>query len=484
MSTRFESKDSNISDDGPDTITDSNIEVKQEAKKLDTTSRLSRRTFLRSSLLAASGALVGSTQRAWAQQPTPASAPLRFGVNYIPRKNWLYSWQDWDLQSVKDDFDAIRGLGMDHIRAHCLWPFFQPGINYVSERLLNQTHQLLDAADQADLDVEVTVLSGWMSGYAFLPFWTKPLAPGGSSNVFAGADAIEGEKLLFKRLADTVGAHKRFLGFDLGNEMNVLLTRTNPASQEQLDAWATGMFQYLESIAPGKFHVNGLGARPWWTDMPLARTSIANQGKATSVHTYAGFAGSLQRYGYSGIGTLHLPEYRVELAYAYQTELARRVWIEEIGASPEWMPDSYLPEYARQLVHNAVDTGVLWGITWWCSHDIDPAIKGFKSMEYSLGLIDQQNHVKPLGSAFQALAKELKGKSSPSAQRNTALVIPEVGLAPDPHDFDWTYATPFMDLVKDRKKPCIVLKSRAQDEDYLRARGVTELISLDDAAKL
>jgi Cellulase (glycosyl hydrolase family 5) len=484
MSTGFDSKNRNISGDLPDAITDSNIEVTEETNKLDGWPRLSRRAFMRSSLLAASGAMVGSAPRAGGQQSAPASVPLRFGVNYIPRKNWLYSWQDWDLQSVKEDFDAIRDLGMDHIRAHCLWPLFQPGINYVSERLLNQMHQLLDAADQADLDVEVAVLDGWMSGFSFLPPWTQPLARSEDHNMFVGAEVIEGEKLLFKRLADTVGTHTRFLGFDLGNEMNVLLSRGNPATQDLLDAWTTEMFRYLESIAPGKFHVNGLGARPWWSDMPLARTSIANQGKATSVHTYAGFAGSLQRYGYNGIGTLHLPEYRVELAYAYQTDLARRVWVEEVGASPEWMPDTYLPEYARQLVHNAVDTGVLWGITWWCSHDIDPAIKGFKSLEYTLGLIDQQNHVKPLGGAFAALARELGGKSFPSTQRSIALVIPEGGLAPDPHPFDWTYATPFMNLVKQGKKPCIVLKNRVHDEDYLRARGVTQLVSLDDAAKV
>jgi hypothetical protein len=35
-----------------------------------------------------------------------------------------------------------------------------------------------------------------------------------------------------------------------------------------------------------------------------------------------------------------------------------------------------------------------------------------------------------------------------------------------------------MDLVAQGKRPTIVLESRAKDEEYLKARGITELIPL------
>lgn len=41
-----------------------------------------------------------------------------------------------------------------------------------------------------------------------------------------------------------------------------------------------------------------------------------------------------------------------------------------------------------------------------------------------------------------------------------------------------------MNLLERGKKPCIVLESRAKDEDYLRSRGIKELIPFADAAKV
>ena len=41
---------------------------------------------------------------------------------------------------------------------------------------------------------------------------------------------------------------------------------------------------------------------------------------------------------------------------------------------------------------------------------------------------------------------------------------------------DWTYGKPYMDLVAQGKRPAIVLESHDQDEAYLKARGIKELI--------
>jgi hypothetical protein len=126
---------------------------------------LTRRAFLRNSAAAisATGALL-NTQSLSAQPTAQSWNALRFGVNYVPRRGWWYCWQDWNQQSIADDLKAIADLGMDHIRVQCLWPIFQPGVNYVSSEAVDRSVMLLDAADRAGLDVEVTVLNGWMSG--------------------------------------------------------------------------------------------------------------------------------------------------------------------------------------------------------------------------------------------------------------------------------------------------------------------------------
>lgn len=445
---------------------------------------LSRRDFVQSSLMAGAGAMLLQPALKAATQQAPARhAPLRLGVNYVPRKNWWYCWQDWDAQSIADDFEVIRSLGFDHVRIQCLWPLIQPGISFVSERILGHIRSLLDAAQGADLDVEITVLTGWQSGLAFMPAWTSPVA-GSRSNIFTDRAVIAGEKLLFGAIAKAVGAHPRFLGFDLGNELTVLLEHGNSVTQSESDAWAAEMFDYVNGAAPGKLHVLGLDHEVWWSDVGFSRQTAATRGQATIIHSSPYFSGALERYGYSGIGTLHLAEYNVEFAYAYHTDLNRPVWVEEVGASPEWVPENYTAEYASQVLHNAADTGVLWGLTWWCSHDIDPAIKGFPRLEYSLGLIDHKNHVKPRGRIIAAAFQELRAGTFSSTARKTALVVPDSGLSPKPNPPDWTYGDAFMKLIARGKKSCIVLKSRSGDEDYLRTRGITELISLADVHKI
>jgi len=137
---------------------------------------ISRRKFVATSMLASAAALsLGAPLSASATIPTAAKSGLRFGANYVPRKNWWYCWLDWDQQAVVEDLAAIASLGLDHIRIQCLWPFFQPGITNINERALANLHALLDAAAGAGLDVEVTVLNGWMSGLSFMPAWVAPL---------------------------------------------------------------------------------------------------------------------------------------------------------------------------------------------------------------------------------------------------------------------------------------------------------------------
>ncbi|MBB4682503.1 hypothetical protein HNR67_008621 [Crossiella cryophila] len=100
---------------------------------------LPRRSFLRT---AAAAPLAGATASAAIASPAaadpaadlatpvPAASPeaegspsarrrIRFGVNYVPSKNWWFSWADWDRASIARDLDRIAALGMDHIRIMC-----------------------------------------------------------------------------------------------------------------------------------------------------------------------------------------------------------------------------------------------------------------------------------------------------------------------------------------------------------------------------
>jgi hypothetical protein len=94
------------------------------------------------------------------------------------------------------------------------------------------------------------------------------------------------------------------------------------------------------------------------------------------------------------------------------------------------------------------------------------------------GLLDLQNKPKPIGKRFAELAAEFRRSPPEILPRKTALVILELGLSKKPWPPDWRFAKPYMEPIDRGQTTAIVLESRAKDEVYLKARGITSLISL------
>lgn len=393
--------------------------------------------------------------------------PVRFGVNYIPSRGWWYSWLDWHPTAIADDLHAIAALGMDHIRIHCLWPLFQPNPGHISPAALDRLTQLLDLADAAGLDVSVTVLNGWLSGTYFRPFWQHR-----DINMFTDPLAVTAELALLTAIADRIGAHTRFLGFDIANEPNVLCGFPgNTITAAQGDAWVRRLLDHCDSVAPGRFHVAGLDHEPWLTDTaPFTRIALARTGAATPIHAWIWFTGALQRYGRSATGTRHLGEYLIELAKAHQTEAHRPVWLQEFGAAPQWIAANAIPDFAEGFIAGAMTSDHLWGLTWWASHDIDPGLAGFDDIEYQLGLLTVTNDPKPAGERIATLITRFRAAPPEPAHRNTGLVLPE-GTTPD-----LCFADRFFALIDQGLHPAIVRAADTADAGHLATRGITELV--------
>lgn len=406
---------------------------------------------------------------------------IKFGVNYVPSKNWWYSWLDWDKNSIEEDLYSIASLGMDHIRIHCLWSVFQPNAAYVSEAALDKLQELLDLADQCNLDVQVTVFDGYLSGFTFYPpFYQSAME--GRKNIFIHADMLEAEKFLLTAMSDRIGKHPRFLGFDIGNELNCLQDFGEAFSIEQGDAWLKEMMVFCDVIAPGKLHVNGVDHRPWFMNSAFSREALSSLGSATSQHTWIEFTGASSRYDPMEPGCLHLAEYCLELAKAYSVDSNRQIWIQEFGATHEWMPREVIPDFAEKTIKNVLTCDNLWGVTWWCSHDIDRRFKGFFPLEYDLGLLDTKNRKKDVGNRIARVIEDFKRKPEPTVKRNVALVLSEEIFNEDgktyvyPDNPGWKFAKEYMELVSKGMRPAIVREKNAENERYLKSRGIDKLI--------
>jgi hypothetical protein len=396
---------------------------------------------------------------------------VRFGVNYVPSKNWWYSWGDWDRDSIRRDLDDIAALGVDHIRIQLLWPYFQPNARFVSPRHVALLASLLDDARARALEVEVTVLDGQLSGFLFTPAFLIDNQDGRIANIITDPHLIAVQKQLFAALADAIGAHPAFLGFDISNEVYWF---TQPLhvdyTPQQGDAWMRELLEYCERVAPGKLHVNGVDKWPYEASKPngFTRNALLRTGGASCIHPWAGFSPIFKRYGPLSIAATHYAEFFLQYMQAFSPDGHRLLWVEEDGCSKQWMREELIPEWAEASIRNAVSCDHLFGITWWCSHDVNPRFRGFNKLEYDLGLYTNDRRLKPLGQTIRRLIGEFDHAPPQVLPRPHALLIGD--------DAGGDEVLPYyLTAIENGLRPQIALASRVSDVSdlrYLRARGI------------
>src|ERR1700746_2033529 len=123
----------------------------------------------------------------------------RFGANYTPSKNWWFCWNKWDMDPIKRDLDAIAALGADHLRILLIWPYFQPNPKWVSPLHLERLDQLLSLMGERSLDAVVTVFTGQLSGWFFLPPFNKM-----GSEFYTDAEMWTAQELFVRELVTDV----------------------------------------------------------------------------------------------------------------------------------------------------------------------------------------------------------------------------------------------------------------------------------------
>jgi hypothetical protein len=355
-----------------------------------------------------------------------------------------------------------------------LWSAFQPEPALVSGEKLDRLSRFLDLAGAAGLDVEVTVFNGHISARYWTPNWLqttpKPV------NWFTDPAALDAQRALLTALAARIGKHPRFLGFDLSNEPYYYWDDYAGlfVTQAQADAWARTLCETAESVAPGKEHTVGCDRAPWDNGTYFSRPGLADAGNVVAIHPWTSFSGTLKTDPLGPVAT-HNAERLIQVAQAYATDPARRVWIQEDGAAPSiHFSDTTRPQYGEWLarsIRNAASCTHTLGFTWWCSHDVNPAlVPNLNPLEYDLGLYTNDRKLKPAGRALKALVAEFDRTPPAPRPRSTAIVVPDL--------FPTWGNDKFFKLAAEGKPVAFVLQSRASDANYLRARGITELIQL------
>ncbi|NUT18907.1 MAG: cellulase family glycosylhydrolase [Hamadaea sp.] len=343
---------------------------------------------------------------------------LRYGVNYLPSRNWWYAWVDWNDRDIAEDLDVIREMGFDHIRIQCLWPLFQPNPAYVSPVMLTRLVQLLDLAHERGLAVCPTVLDGWLSGFDFRPAWLRHNDP------FTDPVAVEAAASLVSEVGRTVAGHPALWCLDVGNEPNVLMRQANlpPGS---CDDWAHRMLAAARGGALGVPMTVGVDHEPWLTgDCALTADAVVAGSDLVAIHAWPYFTGALRRFGELEHGAWAIPDYLAQVALAAMDGTRKPLWVQEVGVSELWLEHSTVPDFAERMLRRIASIPEVEAVTWWASHDIDRRFTGFDELEYGLGLIDATNRVKPVGARVRDVIADLRTRDTRVGPGPEALVLP------------------------------------------------------------
>jgi endo-1,4-beta-mannosidase len=337
----------------------------------------------------------------------------RFGVNYTPSRDWWFCWNDWEAGSIRRDLDAIASLGADHLRVLLIWPYFQPNPKWVSLPHLQRLDQLLTLMGERKLDALITVFTGQLSGWLFLPPFNRP-----GEGFFTDQGMWDAEELLVDSLAQVAKAHTNVIGFDMGNEINTCWSAPVKAG----DAWMSRMQALMDSVLPGRLHINGVDHHPWFADDTFSPQALAAQ-RMPVMHCYPYWTGAVKYGGAMDPPSVKLLAAMAALIRSYAGTLEKPVWAGEFNTCIEELPEKGQAEWLEKAVLAAIDEGVSW-FTYWDSHDVDRRFD-FNPLEYSLGLVTNDGRVKEQGRTFKQLAEAYRGK---------AVVYPKGALPPAPRE--------------------------------------------------
>lgn len=404
----------------------------------------------------------------------------RFGVNYVPSTDWMFQWQSVEESAIRRDLEAIATLGLDHVRLFPLWPTLQPNRTLIRRRALDDVALVVDIAAEFGLDASVDVVQGHMSGFDFIPAWLVNWHDG---NMFTDQPAIDAQAALVAAVYDAVRDRPNFTGLTLGNELNQFQPpnpAAMPADTAQVTHWLESLLGAPRDKDPRHVVTHSENDHLWYRDgHPFVPAHASRLGDVTTVHSWI-FNGVAGRYGALSDESVRHAEWMIELAHAFATDLDRPVWLQEVGAPDRHLAESEMPEFLERTVAAALTTERLHAVTWWCSHDVSRGLGDFKDLEYSLGLLDVDNRVKPLGRRYGEVVADAR-RSAPAPTPRTSAVVVDVDEADLPlRRTDLAPGGPVFEhwhrLRAAGEAVTVVTSRTAAEPAALAARGVTRVV--------
>ncbi|MDK8099185.1 MAG: hypothetical protein E6700_01835 [Winkia neuii] len=339
---------------------------------------------------------------------------MKIGVNYVPRVGWFYQWAHLDKAALRDDFQAIAEIGLDHVRLFPLWPLLQPNRALISDSALADVEAMAQVALDAGLQVSVDVLQGHLSSYDFLPSWVLSWH---RRNIFTDPQVVSAETELVAKLCERLAPMEGVTGICLGNEIVQFAARRHPhpcqVSSEAASKWVDLLLHSAYEAWPDGQHTFCFDDDVLFDPTQPFDPSDAAKGAAITAHSWI-FGRLGPKIGKDHPWLALFARYLLELERAWHP--GKPLWLQEVGAPLNYLSKEYAPEFVHQTLCHAASVAELQQITWWCSHDLDPALADFPEVEYDLGIFDYEGNLKPTGKALSEWAKAARQGNAPACK--------------------------------------------------------------------
>src|SRR5690606_22997326 len=255
-----------------------------------------------------------------------------------------------------------------------------------------------------------------------------------------------------------------------------------PVTEAEAANWITTLLDAAERTAPGRDHLHSEYDAAWYMDGHGFTPALASRlGAMTTVHSWI-FNGTAQRYGGRSPASDRHGEYMIELSRAFAVDAQRPVWLQEVGAPSNCLTPDETPGFLEATVRSAARTENLWGVTWWCSHDVSRSLADYPELEYSLGLIENGGAAKPIGRRFAEIIPELRERQATPARALGIVVdvdggdvpVSRAAMSPGGAIFQ-----AWVDACESGVDAAFVTSTDAADAELLARRGITELVRPD-----
>ena len=176
------------------------------------------------------------------------------GVNYWPVRKAMYFWRQFDPGEIRDDMALMADTGLSPVRIFLLWEDFQPQAERMNMTALNRLAETARIADDHKIKLWVTLFTGHMSGFNWLPEWMIdpqragdvefPVINGFTAypfslkNPYSNPVLQAAQKYHVREVTAVLRGHPALWGWDLGNAPSNCYRSED---QEQGRAWLQEM---------------------------------------------------------------------------------------------------------------------------------------------------------------------------------------------------------------------------------------------------